>query len=182
MKIFNESVRNQITDEISESMQSLGVQVCMDNGSVGFENYIQINLAGLLKKELKEYNIYVESSTQGQADILVFRNQQMVAAIEIKVVRLGQRDKKNNDGVKIKSIVKDINKLRKQKNIERLLICVVYKHSKRLSNSWGRIGNDNGENYRNKILQELKIKEEGCPIPDVVKFCSNDGCIDIFNF
>lgn len=60
-----------IQKKVLSCMRTKAVKVCMDQGSVGFENYLQLNLAGCLKKAFPGHTIRVEEDGSFQADILM---------------------------------------------------------------------------------------------------------------
>ncbi len=188
----NPRLTDNITEKILCWMQESGVQVCMEQGSVNFENFIQVKLAGFLSNRFKQYIIKVETHEKKyNADILIVdKNVKVegpIAAIQLKIVSLAnKRNCLNMRNKKKTGIVDDIEKLNAFQGCDRLLICVVYQFEKNHSYSWGAIKGDNKQeaNYREKIIKELpsEDKDKNNNIPALVSFGNKSGCVDVFVF
>jgi hypothetical protein len=139
MQFLTEELKKQIEKKVVELMKTSGVILCMKQGSVGFENYIQLGLAGWLQERFPSKTVLVESDSLANvvADIIIKdsnTSRNILAAFELKVIRLGV---KNGDGVRMGEILSDIGKLRvlNLANADKGLICAVYLYGKTES-SW----------------------------------------------
>ena len=176
MIIFSNNIIKKAKDEIIKWMESPGVQLCMRAGSVGFENFIQVNLAGALEAETK-CDVMIESDKGATADIIIRnpKDKRILAGIQIKIVRLGTF---HGDAVKINLINDDIKKLRENdflKESEKVFICIIYEFKKH-EKSWGELVGTakNKLDYRDE-LGDLYSGIES----KAVKFNDKKGCIDI---
>lgn len=126
--------------------ENKGIEVCLNQGSQNFENWIQIT-AGAFFEELNPKSVVIEHP-RGNVDLLIELEEKEIA-IAIKVVRLGT---KFGDGVKIAKIRDDIDKLRNSyENAEKVLMCVVYRY-KESEKSWGLLKGRNATvDYCNEL-------------------------------
>ncbi|OPZ20244.1 MAG: hypothetical protein BWZ03_00836 [bacterium ADurb.BinA186] len=150
---------------------------------MGFENFIQVNLAGLLKKMCKGHVIRVESHRNASADILILDSDETPkVAIAIKIVRLG-KIRPNQGGVQMPKILEDIGKLKEFQFPEKALLCVVYQCGVRgIEKRWGDLGNKNGADYRESInnkINENANRSNDYPVPNVHKFGEMDGRVSL---
>lgn len=186
---------NRIQEEIACWMMEPGVQIAMKQGSVSFENFIQIKLAGFLEDIFKKKCfIKIESyDKKYQADILVFSENsdkaRPIAAFQLKIVALNSR----LSSVKMKSkdksgVLDDIDKLLLDLGscCRRILICVVYQFECGNVKFWGQIKGTStkGEDYRMEIISKLpeEHRNKHCDAPALVSFGNKAGCVDIFSF
>lgn len=188
----NPSLKKGIQDKIVGWVKDSGVQIAMDQGSVSFENFIQIKLAGFLRnKFIKQYFIKIEShEKEYQADILIFRKNsdkaRPIAAFQVKIVSLNSP----RNSVKMNGkygVLADIEKLVPLgQSCDKFLICVVYQFAPGNVKSWGHIKgvSKTGEDYRTEIINTLpgEHRNNHCVAPAVVRFGNKSGCVDIFEF
>lgn len=164
MSILTKEFMQLIEKKVVCWMRTEGARVCMRQGSTGFENYIQINLAGFLQTKYKKYIVRIESHKDKTADILIFDQHEAIkAALAIKVVRLGRNDK-NGGGINMPGITGergDINKLRDQRFPEKALLCIVY-HYRAAANNWGNLkgGLEADKDYRDAIMCAIENVSE----------------------
>lgn len=188
MSVIIKRNKEAIVSKIKSWMKYNAIQVCMTQGTVGFENFIQINLVGYLRNTLPKHEIRIESHGKHEADVLIISGGSVYAAIELKVVRLGKGQKgslgfRKDDGVKITRIKNDISKLKKVAAVERALICVVYEYSDQFERGWGNLVGlkKNITDYRTEVIDAIDASND-YPAPAVSKFGEKRGCVDLFVF
>lgn len=209
MRILSGEMMRLIEKKIICWMRTEGVRVCMRCGSKGFENYVQVNLAGFLQSKFKRYTVRIESYKGLTADILIFdQNNEKKAALAIKVARLGRNDR-NGGGINMPGITGkngDIVKLSGQRFPEKAFLCVVYCY-RNSEKSWGDLVGGMKEtkyDYRDEIICRIEGVDECSdslrkkyPTPQVYTFgkrkCIAEwgdddgwfdlkGCVDSFVF
>lgn len=195
MELLSNELIKEIQEKIVCWMEDLGIEVCMDQGSSGFENYIQVKLAGFLKQKFEQYVITIESG----ADILVStRDGQVVGALELKIGCLGGKDSiKFNRSKDKRGILDDIDKLlARHHGCDRILVCVVYQFAKKeYGYAWGPINKSQklDNDYQQMVIDELdKLgdrtsgwREKSHISSKSVQFgrgSKREGCVDIFVF
>ena len=179
MQFLTEELKKQIEKKLSELMKTSGVILCLKQGSAGFENYIQVGLAGWLQERFPSKTILVQSDPllNVVADIIVKDSndsRHILAAFELKVVRLGG---KGGDGIRMGEILSDIGKLRVSSlaNADKALVCVVYLYGKS-EFSWGFLNSaPMNVDQRKCVINEIKNNTRP-------PFSVNEinACVDVF--
>jgi len=127
MPIFTEENAKCILCELKKKIQgSMGVKNAIRQGSVGFENWVQIEMSGILKEYINGDRIAIEKAH----DICIYDNRNVPkVVIEIKIIKNSERD--------IPAIKRDIDKLKnfEPNNVamERAFFCVLYKSNGRIT-------------------------------------------------
>ena len=144
--LTQEKIKGIICDLKGILEENRGVSICMQQESVNLENWIQIELCDILYKKLccNYHKIEVEKKIspdyKGYVDIRVVNNERVELVIEIKIIKIGNKN----------SILKDIQKLKGAeiyKDIQKAILCIAYQNHK-TKKSWA---NDYLKDVEDKI-------------------------------
>ena len=120
MVILNkENIKIILVELEKRLLGSIGIKICIQQGSRSFENWVQVELCGILCERLG-YDIN-SIDVEEPNDIVIMENNEIKTAIEIKVICLG----KNNQGDR-KTHEKDIVKLKNGNQTQKIILRVIY--------------------------------------------------------
>lgn len=118
-----------VFDELKKKIENnAGVNVCIQQKSKNFENWVQVELCNILSRIVGDDKISVESKN---IDIVVGEKSEgskvkdIKLAIEIKILKIGPEGYYNKSGCE-KDIKEKLSNIDFAQDVEKALLCVVY--------------------------------------------------------
>jgi len=125
--LVEENVKSILCELKKKVEESIGVMNAIRQGSVNFENWVQIEMCGILSRYIDSGNkIVIEKN--GNFDIRICgKSEENKVAIEIKIIKSGhyEMSKIQDDVIKLDNFEQS------NESMEKAVLCVVYKESQR---------------------------------------------------
>jgi len=165
--------------ELKEKIKnSRGFKICINQNSRNFENWIQVELCGILSTAdviaRNRYKIKVERTINGRraSDIVICDNdEKILCAIEIKPFPYG-----GEGGSSPSEVNKDIVKLKDSPyaiNAQKILLCIAYQRLEKNPEKKWKTDNINDSTYEKDIKESIKKHTGAVVVPQLDSFSIN---------